>query len=495
MDNKKLKQNMIATMSGTEYIQELLYDTLAEGRTIRQSILAVKTFLFEQKTTELPLELQALNKDQLTEEVERSYEKFPRQNKEIFEAIENSQCIYAVHGDKKNRYLVSKDYKLKIFSVEFFAAKQIKNKYRLQEVTQEFRPKLTARIFEENGEKFINRYTPPDWLYPYFYTNTLHLVPKVNQVPPIVQKLLVHLTNNDEASINYLLNWCANIVQGNKNKTFLTAFGPGGVGKGVLFEILRKILGGTRNVIQISQNQLTSHFNADFHNKQLINLNEVSLENSETLDIVKQLNEKTMVVEGKGVDRHHIQNQANIYLSSNRIDSLDVTALDRRFSLISLNDAKLETSMSQEEIVLLHDSGDELAPEILQFAHYLYTKDLSGFVSAVPFVSKYIYKLVADDINNTNWKRLFFYNICQKQAGRTIPLNEVAELIKTELKDNNLDTNATRNKITQEKIRALVYMLNKLNVCDIISKSKKGQEVQFFPVEKHININDKIEGK
>lgn len=83
-------------------------------------------------------------------------------------------------------------------------------------------------------------------LYEYDSVNPYSLLPKKtrSKVNVMLNYIKLIWANNDEDVYEYLINWFANMVQGNKNKSCLYAKGQEGIGKSTLPDFIAEYVTG-----------------------------------------------------------------------------------------------------------------------------------------------------------------------------------------------------------------------------------------------------------
>jgi hypothetical protein len=221
----------------------------------------------------------------------------------------------------------------------------------------------------EGGETF-NTYQPPTWKKDsYFFQQPLPEAP--TSLTPIMDKYLTHLVAGDAASKEYILDWLATALR-SRNFTILTAIGEPGIGKGVLGEIMSKLV-GSANFTRVRDTVFKKQFNAPLKNKQIVYVDEVSLTSNEEIDRVKDVVNARIEIEQKGLDSEEVDNHASFYLTSNRMDAIKIESSDRRFSIIQLTDERLLKVFAKSEIPLI--SSDK---EIEALALYLLNREIKS---------------------------------------------------------------------------------------------------------------------
>ena len=194
----------------------------------------------------------------------------------------------------------------------------------------------------KNGWWIFNTYTPPTWIGKKFFKENLTF--PESKLPEIYDKFLNHLVDNDQESYEYILDWLAMALQPDKrNFCILTTIGQQGIGKGILGQIMEKLV-GKENCSLTTQKAISGTFNKQLLNKIIIYINEVEVKTIHDENKLKSYIDETIEIEAKFVDAVSIKNYGNLYLSTNNEDALRLTADDRRFSIVSLTKTKLTPS-------------------------------------------------------------------------------------------------------------------------------------------------------
>lgn len=204
------------------------------------------------------------------------------------------------------------------------------------------------------GVYVYNTFVPPKWRAgAYFHGEAL--VP-VTSIPPIYEEFFRHLTDNDNASYEYLLDWLATSLQG-RNFTILTAIGNQGIGKGTLGEIMKRIHGES-NFSEASDKVFKEKFNGKLEAKTLVYVDEIDLKTKESHDRIKAVVNEYIEIEKKGIDAITVKNYASFYISSNDFDAIRPESDDRRYSVIQLTNTKLATTPLMGKLTELLDGAN-----------------------------------------------------------------------------------------------------------------------------------------
>lgn len=303
----------------------------------------------------------------------------------------------------------------------------------------EYNPKSSKDFYTENGKNYFNNYEPPKWLFNHFHFKAS--LPE-QALPKLYKDFLLHFTNNQLESYEYVLDWLATMLQ-KRNYCYLATIGNQGVGKGVFAQICRSLV-GAKNYAEIPARKfLLRNFNDEAKDKNFLYLNEILIRNEEEANKVKVLVEETIMIESKGKDIVEQKNHLNVYVSSNSMDSLRLPGDDRRFSVIDLTSQKLADWTpygTPAELTELLTNEENIA----QFASFLMHRKVKRDMTK-PLETQRKKDLRKYEL--TEWEEYFLSVYCSKNAGKKISMLEVKEHI-------HLTINS-KVKITYETMKRL----------------------------------------
>ena len=75
----------------------------------------------------------------------------------------------------------------------------------------QYTPNVYDRLFKVNGKWCFNTYLPPKWLEDKFYRDVEF--DKLQNIPELYKKYLMHLTDGDVDSYEYILDWLSNMLK------------------------------------------------------------------------------------------------------------------------------------------------------------------------------------------------------------------------------------------------------------------------------------------
>lgn len=290
-----------------------------------------------------------------------------------------------------------------------------------KQVQVTYLPKRKHGLTMHNGELIFNSYKAPSWLEEHYRFGKP--LPIVTEVPPLYEKFIRHLVDNDEESYNYVLDWIAISLQA-RNLAFLTTIGSAGIGKGFLARII-DALHGFNNSVMVEFATIQSNFNSATAEKTFVYYNEANRMSEKDKAKMKTQNEDKIRNEQKGVDAEVVANYSNVYISSNNLDAMQLDSDDRRFSIINLTTKRLETVLTQNEISQLAPKEGQTFEQLNQFGYYLMQRKYNPNYAIDSFKSEQTKRI--KDAAAADWEKWIIEDFCKEFAGRTITCRAVAE--------------------------------------------------------------------
>lgn len=191
-------------------------------------------------------------------------------------------------------------------------------------------PNKMPMFKDDHGNTFINTWVPPT-------------IQPVSGTYPSIQALLNMITSGDEEGIKWLKHWIALKVQNPEivPKVAVVISTTPGLGKGTLFYVISRMLGG-ENCAIIGREALESRFNSRWAQKLFILADEVLCSDNvrDVSDRLKMLiDAATIEIEGKGKDQRQIKNRAAwLFASNDKISPVNVEKGDRRYTVFNNHD-------------------------------------------------------------------------------------------------------------------------------------------------------------
>jgi len=201
----------------------------------------------------------------------------------------------------------------------------------------------------------------------------------VNDCQPLLDHIKNRWCNCDEDQYNYVLNWLAHIVQKPwiKMGVVLCLRSKQGAGKGIILNIMRKIIGDKHYFQCNNLDQLTGNFNGIGEGKILTNLDEAFWGKDKKKEgMLKNLiTEETKLVNKKNKENYIIEDFCNYLVSTNNDCFIPASENERRFYALEVSDelSGIQTKDKKDLIDLLLNCPPE------SFAKYLYNRDISTY--------------------------------------------------------------------------------------------------------------------
>lgn len=199
-------------------------------------------------------------------------------------------------------------------------------------------------------------------------------------IEPWVYHIHHVLCSGNEEHSTYMLNWLAHMFQFPMEKPgvgIILRSDKQGAGKGTLYKFLENML-GHRNVMMVnSMRKLVGGFNMHIEHAFLIFMDEASwggnrMDNGELLSMVT---EKTLPIEGKGVDMRSVKSYHRFLLATNNDWPVPIVSTDRRWFVPAIDESYVGNMGYFSALNDLANNVDCAAA----FVDYLLDRDLSGF--------------------------------------------------------------------------------------------------------------------
>mgnify|MGYP003152520442 CR=1 FL=1 len=335
-----------------------------------------------------------------------------------------------------------------------------------------YNPFEATRLYRQNSDWFYNCYVPPTWYEKIFYSKGKIKVSKQETLPILYKQFFTHLVEGHSESFDYVLKWLSNALR-DRNYCVLTAIGNQGIGKGVLGEIMR-LLVGEKNFHTSDTRLITKDFNKQFKNKRIVFCDEIQILKVEHVNKFKALINDMIEIEGKGENAVEVKNYASIYIASNNFDSIRLTDDDRRFSIIELTDKKLIGHMSTDEI------GSLIEPEnIEKLAQYLWHLKVDKDQMKLPFRSSRTEEVRLAGLKD--WEEWLFDDFAVDHAGEDIKLSVVSEAVESEFGSKFKPSRRALKKLQE------VYPKKFTLIYKVMDNSKRSWYVKFPSIQENKN--------
>jgi putative DNA primase/helicase len=154
----------------------------------------------------------------------------------------------------------------------------------------------------------------------------------------------------------YVLNWMAHLFQKPTEKatTCLIIKGYEGCGKGILFNMLRNMLGNQYGFTTANpMSDMFGNFNSSSANKMLINIDEIDHKQAKGIyeELKKYISDNTLNYKQKFVDSTEVANLSRVLITTNNDYNLMISDSNRRFVLIECIHKKKPTINTIETLL------------------------------------------------------------------------------------------------------------------------------------------------
>ena len=345
---------------------------------------------------------------------EKSYKDLIWSSK-IYKNMENGDTF--IYDEEENATIETPEQILReTLSSKFYQKK-------LQLCSVEYLPFRNEVILtSDRGFPILNKYNKPAWK-----KSALGDC----EMPEVYESFFDHLFGDYPSSREYVLNWIAYSLKG-KNIPVLAMVGTNrGVGKNVMGNLLMA-LHGKDNYSICKQALLNKEFNMQVANKTLVHLDEVSVTNDKELESIKAYTNKTISIEGKGVESATRPFFGNLFLTNNKLECLSSVNSedDRQFSVVEVTEKKLSIPkfMKYKPSEFGIDWMWEDAELIEQLGCHLWNRDLSKYDFVTNFKSPHYHNVIKQ--SQFEYVRLLLEDIRFKHLNCAVKLTDIKSMIK-----------------------------------------------------------------
>tara|TARA_Y100000593_G_scaffold35639_1_gene69582 strand:+ start:408 stop:3041 length:2634 start_codon:yes stop_codon:yes gene_type:complete len=196
-------------------------------------------------------------------------------------------------------------------------------------------------------------------------------------------KILYHIKyrwcDGNEENYNYVMNWLAHLCQKPwiKMGVVLCLKSLQGSGKGIILNIMRKIIGDQHYFQCNNLEQLTGNFNGVGEGKILTNLDESHWAKDKKVEgmLKNMITESTKLINKKNKENYIIDDFNNFIITTNNDCFAPATEHERRFYCLELNDELCGIQTPQIKKII----DDILNCPVESFAKVLYNRDITNF--------------------------------------------------------------------------------------------------------------------
>jgi len=189
------------------------------------------------------------------------------------------------------------------------------------------------------------------------------------------------IASGDDRKAEFLLNWCADILQNPTRKpgVAIVLRGSEGTGKSVLGSILRRLLGPRNVLVNADKDRLLGRFNSALASKILIQAEETFFAgDARTADALKHLiTGQSLDIELKFGRSFEINSFHRLLITSNHTQVIQASSETRRFVVYDVSDARRGDATYFDHLYAVADGRDDVTAKA--FMQHLLSRDLSNF--------------------------------------------------------------------------------------------------------------------
>lgn len=343
---------------------------------------------------------------------------------DLIQKVVKNKLVRDIDGDFKTYFIIDEDSRdVQSISSSVLASlfcKTYSFKDKLYTASFDYRPDVLKILLKEGTKWVYNTYDPPPWLIDHFYSAGKVPVEKESVVPEMYDKFFRHLLDNDQSSYDYLLDWLANAMR-SKNYCILCTIGAKGIGKGILGSIMMHLV-GEKNYNETKTNMLNSNFNGQLKDKKIVYIDEINVTSAREEDTLKLMVNDYIEIEQKGIDAKLCRNFANIYISSNNLDSIQLSGDQRRFSIVNLTEEKLLNKMSFKQIADLKDPKN-----VKKLAHFLFHREVDEDKMLKVFISERTEQVRFHSMNS--WQEWLLFEYAPDYYGKPVKVTDIGSAV------------------------------------------------------------------
>ncbi|MET4625745.1 hypothetical protein ABIB83_002761 [Bradyrhizobium sp. I1.8.5] len=189
------------------------------------------------------------------------------------------------------------------------------------------------------------------------------------------------IAGGDSRKAEFVLNWCADILQNPTRKpgVAIVLRGNEGTGKSVLGAVVRRLLGPRNVLVNADKDRLLGRFNSVLASKILIQAEETFFAgDAKTTDALKHLiTGQTLEIELKFGRGFEIDSFHRLLITSNHTQVIQASSEARRFVVCDVSDARRGDASYFERLYAVADGRDDATAQA--FMQHLLGRDLSAF--------------------------------------------------------------------------------------------------------------------
>lgn len=301
----------------------------------------------------------------------------------IFYYDAREKSYYQISDEEFSKRFVTPTMTYKITASKVVSDDKIVSKFRTCKYNEWFRNEDTddycltfdvtkGKIFEENGQKFINLFKGFKYADSIPPKESKHITDGLNMIWSHISDVIC---SGDQSCFDYVKKWICHFINGRKMKTALYLKGQQGAGKSTVPNFLIDVIGSANAFKTQSNNCLVNRFNAELQGVTLLVLEELKCNSASEWKVMNSslnvmITESLLSIEAKGKDAINIKNHISIIITSN--DSpIQLNQKDRRYMMSDISDKRIGDAEYFNKLY------EYLYDEEIQKAFYFYCLDFA----------------------------------------------------------------------------------------------------------------------
>ena len=248
--------------------------------------------------------------------------------------------LYNINGQDKYQFYSKEKFRDLVKPVKYYDSelgkdlelfpKWIEDSARKSFKEVQFIPTLDKREDIFNSFKGFNQRLVDD--FEYNEDNKLHKL-----IWDLFNKQLGVLTNNNEESINYLLDYIAHLLQKpeEQSRVGIIFKSKEGYGKDLIMGIIKELIGKSYIINTDKMEDVFGNYNVGIRDKLVLVFNEVQgkagYENKEHIKNI--ITEETTIIREKYISQYEQKNYIRLFLLTNNLNPVEISYHDRRWAV------------------------------------------------------------------------------------------------------------------------------------------------------------------
>lgn len=242
-----------------------------------------------------------------------------------------------------------------------------------EDVEAVYKPDVKKRYIDRGNDRILNTYYGVDFGKK-----------KVTAIPETIEKILNNLFITDEKAKKIFINWMAFILQYKQRSGVAWGFfGAAGTGKGLITDIMAKMLGAGNCSMNVGDSILQEQYNSYIDGKLFVHLNEIASDyhgrHGVAGTLKRLVSDPELQLRIMRTDPIAIANYCNVILNSNKANPIELDRDDRRWNMIVTDKALVSCSWWHGD-----KTYKKALKESLAFGAYLMSIDVDEGLATTP---------------------------------------------------------------------------------------------------------------